>query len=227
MICEDPSRSSSDTGCCTSTMPTEQADRTMTLRMHMLRNARAGPFDASVEAAQCLCVTGASGSGKSVFLRMLADMDPAEGELSLAGIDRCAMSASTWRQRVMLVPAQAGWWAPTVQPHFAEASLGNARQLASRLQLPDDIFARQVIRLSSGERQRLALIRALVTKPVALLLDEPTASLDQHSVAAVESLLAEELSRGLILVLVTHDAAQAARMGQQTLHIVGGKAVAV
>lgn len=197
----------------------------MTLRMHMLRNAWAGPFNASIEAAQCLCVTGASGSGKSVLLRMLADMDPAEGELSLAGIDRRAMSASTWRQRVMLVPAQAGWWAPMVQPHFAEAMLANARPLADRLQLPGDIFERQVLRLSSGERQRLALIRALVTNPAALLLDEPTASLDQDSVAAVELLLAEKLSRGLILVLVTHDAAQAARMGQQTLHIAGGKAV--
>jgi ABC-type iron transport system FetAB ATPase subunit len=208
-------------------MPTKQADPTMTLRMHMLRNARAGPFNASIEAAQCLCITGASGSGKSVLLRMLADMDPAEGELSLAGMDRRAMPASTWRQRVMLVPAQAGWWAPTVQEHFAEATLTNARQLADRLRLPSDIFERQVLRLSSGERQRLALIRALVTRPNALLLDEPTASLDQDSVTAVESLLAEELARGLILVLVTHDAAQAARMGQQTLHIVGGKAVAV
>ncbi len=198
----------------------------MTLRMHMLRNARAGPFNASIEAAQCLCITGASGSGKSVLLRMLADMDPAEGELSLAGMDRRAMPASTWRQRVMLVPAQAGWWAPTVQEHFAEATLTNARQLADRLRLPSDIFERQVLRLSSGERQRLALIRALATRPNALLLDEPTASLDQDSVTAVESLLAEELARGLILVLVTHDAAQAARMGQQTLHIVGGKAVA-
>ena len=199
----------------------------MTLRMHMLRNARAGPFNASIEAAQCLCITGASGSGKSVLLRMLADMDPAEGELSLAGMDRRAMPASTWRQRVMLVPAQAGWWAPTVQEHFAEATLTNARQLADRLRLPSDIFERQVLRLSSGERQRLALIRALATRPNALLLDEPTASLDQDSVTAVESLLAEELARGLILVLVTHDAALAARMGQQSLHIVGGKAVAV
>lgn len=198
----------------------------MTLRMHMLRNTWAGPFNASIEAAQCLCVTGASGSGKSVFLRMLADMDPAEGELSLDSVDRRAMSAPTWRQRVMLVPAQAGWWAPTVQQHFAESMRTHAKQLASELQLPGDIFERQVLRLSSGERQRLALIRALVAKPTALLLDEPTASLDQGSVAAVESLLAAELARGLILVLVTHDAAQAARMGRQTLHIAGGKAVA-
>jgi len=198
----------------------------MTLRMQMLRNAWAGPFNASIDAAQCLCVTGASGSGKSVLLRMLADMDPVEGELSLAGMDRRAMSASTWRQRVMLVPAQAGWWAPTVLEHFAEATLTDAQQLADRLRLPSDIFERQVLRLSSGERQRLALIRALVTRPTALLLDEPTASLDQDSVAAVESLLAEELARGLILVLVTHDAAQAARMGHQTLHIASGKPVA-
>jgi ABC-type iron transport system FetAB ATPase subunit len=198
----------------------------MTLRMHRLRNARAGPFDALIAPGQCLCVTGASGSGKSVLLRMLADMDDCEGELSLDGVDRRSVSAPMWRRRVMLVPAQAGWWAPTVQQHFAESMRAHAKQLAGELQLPRDIFERQVLRLSSGERQRLALIRALVAKPSVLLLDEPTASLDPDSVAAVEALLASELARGLILVLVTHDAAQAARIGQQTLQVADGKAVA-
>jgi ABC-type lipoprotein export system ATPase subunit len=110
-----------------------------------------------------------------------------------------------------------------VAEHFEEKNKTTATELARQLRLPEDIFSRQVLRLSTGERQRLALIRALVAKPAVLLLDEPTSSLDQESVAAVESLLASELERGLVLILVTHDPAQAERLGNQTMHIKDGK----
>ena len=196
------------------------------LRIEILRNNWAGPFSMSIDRGQCLAVSGASGSGKSVFLRMLADMDAADGAVLLGDVDRGAMSAPQWRQKVMLVPAQAGWWAPTVAEHFHDKNKTAAVEQAHQLRLPDDIFGRQILRLSTGERQRLALIRALVTRPSVLLLDEPTSSLDQESVVAVESLLTAELERGLILVLVTHDLAQAKRMGNQTVHIRDGKVVA-
>ena len=196
------------------------------LRIEILRNNWAGPFSMSINWGQCLAVTGASGSGKSVFLRMLADIDAADGAVLLGDVDRRAMSAPQWRQKVMLVPAQAGWWAPTVAEHFHDKNKTAAVALARQLRLPDDIFGRHILRLSSGERQRLALIRAIVTQPAVLLLDEPTSSLDQESVDAVESLLSAELERGLILVLVTHDLAQAERMGNQTVHIRDGKVVA-
>ena len=196
------------------------------LRIEILRNNWAGPFSMSIDWGQCLAVSGASGSGKSVFLRMLADMDAADGAVLLGDVDRRAMSAPQWRQKVMLVPAQAGWWAPTVAEHFHDKNKTAAVEQAHQLRLPDDIFGRQILRLSTGERQRLALIRALVTRPSVLLLDEPTSSLDQESVVAVESLLTAELERGLILVLVTHDLAQAKRMGNQTVLIRDGKVVA-
>jgi len=112
-----------------------------------------------------------------------------------------------------------------VGEHFERQNKTIATKLAQQLRLPDDIFDRQILRLSTGERQRLALIRALVTQPGVLLLDEPTSSLDQESVAAVESLLATALERGLILILVTHDAAQAERMGNQIMRIEHGKVV--
>jgi len=196
------------------------------LRIEILRNNWAGPFSMSIDWGQCLAVSGASGSGKSVFLRMLADMDAADGAVLLGDVDRRAMSAPQWRQKVMLVPAQAGWWAPTVAEHFHDKNKTAAVEQAHQLRLPDDIFGRQILRLSTGERQRLALIRALVTRPSVLLLDEPTSSLDQESVDAVELHLAAELERGLILVLVTHDPAQAGRMGNQAMHIKDGKVVA-
>ena len=199
----------------------------MTLQLDALRNTWAGPFSLSIDQGNCLAVTGASGSGKSVFLRMLADMDPADGRVSLGGVLRTSMPAPQWRKTVSLVPAQAGWWAPRVSDHFQRPDLAAAAEFAQQLLLPDDILQRQVLRLSTGERQRLALIRVLLINPCVLLLDEPTSSLDHESVAAVESLLATLMQRGLILVLVTHDQAQAERLGNQTLHIAHGKAVSV
>ena len=76
--------------------------------------------------------------------------------------------------------------------------------------------------MSTGERQRLALIRALVRQPAVLLLDEPTASLDSDSVAAVEMLLRERREGGMALLVVTHDLAQAERLGDRHQRLVKG-----
>jgi len=79
-----------------------------------------------------------------------------------------------------------------------------------------------VSRLSTGERQRLALLRAMVQGPRVLLLDEPTSALDPEATAKVESLLHEKIAGGLIAVMVTHDAAQAERMSRQRYEMKDG-----
>jgi ABC-type phosphate transport system ATPase subunit len=81
----------------------------------------------------------------------------------------------------------------------------------------------EVSRLSTGERQRLAIVRALELSPRALLLDEPTAALDNNSTAVVEGLLADRLSSGMSILLVTHDPRQATRMGDRSLMMKEGK----
>ena len=65
-------------------------------------------------------VTGPSGAGKTVFLRMIADLDPNEGKVWLASEEREGMPATRWRRLVTYVPAESGWWADTVQEHFQE-----------------------------------------------------------------------------------------------------------
>ena len=80
-----------------------------------------------------------------------------------------------------------------------------------------------VERLSTGERQRLALLRAMRPAVRVLLLDEPTSGLDSDAVAQVEALLRAHLARGGGLLLVTHDARQAARLAQRHFVIEDGQ----
>ena len=193
------------------------------LHIESLRGAFVGPIDLAVAAGTCATISGPSGAGKSLLLRMIADLDPSEGEVRLGEIRRDAMPAPAWRARVTYLAAEAGWWAERVAAHIPVALHARAAGLASRLGLPADVLARQTATLSTGERQRLALVRALVREPAGLLLDEPTGALDPEAVARVEAMLGEVMAAGTILVLVSHDAAQAARLGTRHYKLTAGK----
>ncbi|WP_211352728.1 ABC transporter ATP-binding protein [Luteibacter pinisoli] len=195
---------------------------TPTLVVDALRGPRIGPVSFDLAARECIAVMGASGAGKTLLLRLLADLDPGEGSVALAGQARNAMPATQWRKRVMLVPAVSGWWAPSVVEHFPSALLAAAASLCATLRLPEDILARDVLGLSTGEKQRLALVRALIESPEVLLLDEPTSGLDAEAVLAVEGCLRERRERGMAMVVVTHDITQARRMASRIFRIADG-----
>lgn len=183
------------------------------LRLAGLRSALVGPFDLDVAPGECVAVTGPSGAGKSLLLRLIADLDPGEGEVFLDGEPRATLPAPTWRRRVTYAAAEPGWWAERVVAHVAD--LAGAKALAGALGLAPSLLDGPVARLSTGERQRLALVRTLLAKPSVLLLDEPTAALDADSVARTEALLRARLADGVAVVLVTHEAALAARLGNR------------
>lgn len=188
------------------------------LRARGLQHAFAGPFDLDVPSGGCLAVTGPSGSGKSLLLRMVADLDPHEGEAWLDGVARSTLSGPDWRHRVVYAPAESGWWLDRVGEHFSGPDLN-----AGRLGLAPDIWDRAVAQCSTGERARLALLRALAASPAFLLLDEPTGALDQAATLAVEALLQERMLAGLGVVLVTHDTAQAERLGAVRQQMAAGR----
>lgn len=191
------------------------------LRLAGLRRALAGPFDLAIPGGECVAVTGASGSGKSLMLRMIADLDPHDGEAWLGDVACSAMPAPDWRRRVAYVAAETGWWAEDVAAHFDD--LATARALAEEMGVRVDLLDGPLQRLSTGERQRLALMRALLNNPSVLLLDEPTGALDEAATARVEAVLRRAMAAGAAILLVTHNPAQAARMAERRHVMRAGK----
>jgi putative ABC transport system ATP-binding protein len=201
----------------------ELKDMHPALLVKQLRTSLAGPFELSLETGSCAAITGPSGSGKSLFLRMIADLDPNQGEVWLKGRERASMPAPEWRQQATYVSAESGWWADLVIEHFPADRRNETATLSTRLGLRADILQAPVAQLSTGEKQRLALMRALLRNPPVLLLDEPTGPLDEDSVVLVEALLGERMASGTSILLVTHDPGQAARLGQSRYRMLAGR----
>lgn len=191
--------------------------------------AQRGPFSLTLERGECVGLTGASGSGKSLFLRALADLDPHQGVVRLEGASAESMAAHRWRQLVALLPAESAWWADRVAPHFepyqqalTEQRLGlpGKSPPLERLGLRSAVMEWEVARLSSGERQRLALLRLLARRPKVLLLDEPTANLDERLCCAVEDLVADyRRTSGAAVIWISHDLDQLARVAERSLEL--------
>lgn len=164
---------------------------------------------------------GPNGAGKSLSLRVLAGLVA----LDLGEVRSVPLSTALVFQR------------PVLLRRSVRANLDHALRAArvSRRERPERIdallemaalgpLAAQPARaLSGGEAQRLSLVRALAARPRLLLLDEPTASLDPRSTAAIEQLAARAAQEGAEVVLVTHDAGQAARLADQVVFLHRGR----
>ena len=179
------------------------------------------PVTFRLAAGECAAVRGPSGSGKTLLLRAIADLDPATGRVSLEGVERGERSGPEWRKAVGYLPAEPGWWEDRVDRHFDDWS--RAVPLVRRLGLGPSVGARPIAQLSTGERQRLAFVRALLRDPRVLLLDEPTTGLDEDATRAVEELARERLAAGGAALWVTHDERQAARVAERTLAVDSGR----
>jgi lipoprotein-releasing system ATP-binding protein len=183
-------------------------------------------------AGGALAVVGPSGSGKSTLLHLIGALDrPTRGRIEVAGRD----------PHVLAEPDLARFRNRTVGFVFQEHHLLPQYSVLENVLLPSRAFPRQLpegidarsrtllervglghrldhrpAELSGGERQRAAVARALVLRPALLLCDEPTGSLDARNAEAVGEMLLElQREDGCCLVVVTHSADLARRVGRQ------------
>ena len=158
---------------------------------------------------------GPNGAGKSLTLRILAGLlRPSSGDIRFAGGRPTPRELALVFQKPVLLRRSV-----YANLHHALATYGAPRaerpdRIAELLRTTglDGLGSRPARRLSGGEQQRLAMARALAARPRFLLLDEPTASLDPQSTAAIEALIRRAAGEGVKVVLVTHDRDQAARL---------------
>lgn len=188
-------------------------------------------LDLTLHAGERLAVDGASGSGKTLLLRTLAGLEPVQtGELVFDDRALSAWSMPAYRCRVVYVPQR-----PALPEGPVETALrvpfrfrahrhqqfpsDRVRELLALLGRDESFLQQRTERLSGGEGQIVALLRALLIDPDVLLLDEPTASLDARAVAAVEALISHWLQQQpqRAYVWTSHDRDQLQRVSDRVL----------
>ena len=190
------------------------------MRIHNLQTRHIGPFDLSIDAGESVGLSGPSGAGKTLLLRAIADLDPHTGDIFLDNRECRTYDAPGWRCHIALLPAESQWWSDTVGAHFRQLD----QHWLTALGFEPDVLDWQVARLSTGERQRLALARLLCNQPQVLLLDEPTASLDPENTQRVERLIDEYRQQQQACVIwVSHNAGQLRRVCGRRCRVVNGK----
>ncbi len=174
-------------------------------------------IDLDIESGTLTDVVGPSGSGKTTLLLALARLLPGtQGELTLDGAPAASVDAREWRTRVAYLPQRPSLTPGTVAgnllaPWRLKARSGRTAPSAEALRaaldgvgLADVALDRDVARLSVGQAARIAVLRALLTRPALLLLDEPDASLDDESAAQVAHMTDAFVAGGGAVVRVRH-----------------------
>lgn len=175
--------------------------------------------DLSIDAGEFLAISGHSGSGKSTLLHLLGGLDtPTSGEVLFRGAALgSSISLDTYRCHHVGFIFQSFYLLPTlsavenVQAPMLATSVGRGDRRERAEALLREVGLEHRMRqhpneLSGGERQRVAIARALANNPSMLLADEPTGNLDSaNSARIMETLTGIQSSRGMTLIVITHE----------------------
>lgn len=183
----------------------------------------------TIGAGERVALVGANGSGKSTLLRLLNGLlSPSDG---VAGVPPAHAQAMLFQRPFLLRTSvrnnvALGLWLAGVPWREAQARALLALQRTGLA----DLAQRRGRELSGGQQQRLALARAWARQPQALLLDEPTASLDPHAKREVEALIAEFAASGagrpMTLVFASHNLGQVKRLASRVVYLERGRVLA-
>jgi alpha-D-ribose 1-methylphosphonate 5-triphosphate synthase subunit PhnL len=191
--------------------------------------------DFSVAPGECVALTGPSGAGKSTLMRMIygnylaasgairvGDVDVARAEpREVLELRRTTLGyVSQFLRVVPRVPTLEVVAEPLLAVGTAEAeALERARVLLARLRIPQALWTLSPTTFSGGEQQRVNIARGFVHPYPALLLDEPTASLDAANRETVLQLIEEAKARGAAIVGIFHDEGARARVADREIDV--------
>lgn len=189
----------------------------------------------SIVSGRLHVLTGANGAGKSTLLSILAFLlPPRSGEIRFNGdlVSWRSTALGRLRQKVTLVHQSPYLFAGSVAENVAfglDVRGVRGQEQQQRVNEALDMTglagfgARNALELSGGEARRVAMARALVLKPEVLLLDEPLANLDQETTALLEALITKLPQHGTTVIMTTHEAGYAERLGGTILHLTDGR----
>ncbi len=207
-------------------------DESPVVRLNGVGYAAAGKelldnIDLSFRPGLKTVVMGPNGAGKSVMLRLVQGLiEPQKGSVEWAPQLPEPRSALVFQRPTLLRRTVAANLDHALKVYGVNRSDRPAR-IEDLLDLAglSGLRHQPARRLSGGEQQRLAVVRAMASKPQLLLLDEPTASLDPAATAAIEALVKSADRDGTKIVFVTHDAGQASRIGDEIVFLHRGRIV--
>ena len=182
---------------------------------------RLRPTDLDVEAGEMVALVGPNGGGKTSLLRALAGVEVASGVVAIDGEDLTLAPVARRRQLLAFLPASRDVTWPIAARDVIALGLDRpdgARidELIALLEL-EHLARRPINRLSTGERARVLLARALVGKPKILLLDEPLSNLDPFWVLRILDILESEAGSGHAVIVALHDIGQLSRFSRALL----------
>ncbi|HMB44181.1 MAG TPA: ATP-binding cassette domain-containing protein [Candidatus Methanoperedens sp.] len=187
-------------------------------------------LDLKVNKGELVTIMGASGSGKSTLLRLVNRLSEADsGIILLNGNDIRSHVPMELRRRIGMVFQVPVTFKGSVRDNLVFGIKlwgGNTgiETLSRDTGIPEDLLDADAGQLSTGEKQRVSIARALGNQPEILLLDEPTSSLDAVSAQRIEMLLLGlQKERDLTILWVTHENEQAERIGGRRLILRDGR----